>query len=368
MTSTSQVRQLYVVTGLTDSTPSTEGNLQVLATPGNKELYFLHKGKGGLVHSDLIPVKLVRSLTQTPYAAMNTKLRSKTVTITGTPVVGQTYTLKVTFRNYIGMGDEDTTVRIGGFTVKNSSVTANALAAGLAASLEANMANENLAAVTVASNVITIKEVEQDWELGKFPVAVVAFEVTLGTIQENGIEHNEWGTVADGSTTTANDAIKKLADLEYFCMGDRASQDRMGGPYALESKMMINMGSTYDVINIHYAFQGEGVSVQFSEKDLHLLIPAGNTTILAAIKAIVGTDENQSAAIAALQNAVGDANSGLTKDVNDLKTTVGDETGGLVKDVAGKLDTPAAADITDGHGAAWAKDAENNVTIVDAGS
>lgn len=338
MTSTSQVRQLYVVTGLADSTPTTEGNIQVKATAGNKEVYFLHKGKGGLVHSDLIPVKLIRSLTQTAYAKMHTKLKSKTITISDTPIVGQTYDIKLTFRNYIGMGDEDTTVRVAAKTVKSSMTNAQ-LATALKNALEANMAGENLCSLSVASNVITVTEVEQPWELGKFPVAVIPFEVTLGTIVENGVTHNEWGTVAEGSTSTANDAIKKLADLEWFCMGDRASQDRQGGPYALESKMMINMGSTYDVINICYAFQGEGVSAQFSEKQLHLLVPAGNTTILAAIKAITDVDQNQSAAITALQTAV-----------------------------AGKLDTPAAADITDGHGAAWAKDAQGKVTIVDAGS
>lgn len=286
MTSTSQVRQLYVVTGLANDVPTTEGNIQVKATAGNKELYFLHKGKGGLVHSDLIPVKLIRSLTQTPYAAMNTKLKSKTITITGTPVLGQTYSIKLNFRNYIGMGDEDNTVRVGTFTVKSASTTAAQLAAGLKAALELNTDLAKLCAVTVASNVITVAEVEQDWELGKMPVAIVPFEITLGTIIENGVAHNEWGTVTAGATTTANDAIKKLADLEWFCMGDRASQERCGGPYALESKMMINMSSTYDVINIHYAFQGEGVSVQFSEKDLQLLVPAGNTTIMAAIQAI----------------------------------------------------------------------------------
>ena len=286
MTSTSQVRQLYVVTGLANDVPTTEGNIQVKATAGNKELYFLHKGKGGLVHSDLIPVKLIRSLTQTPYADLNTKLKSKTITITDTPVVGQTYSIRVTFRNYIGMGDEDITVRVGTFTVKKASTTAAQLATGLKDSLLNNVGIEQLCNVTVASNVITIAEVEQPWELGKFPVAVMPFEVTLGTITENDVEHNEWGTVANGATTTANDAIKKLADLEWFCLGDRASQERCGGPYALESKTMIDMASTYDVINIHYAFQGEGVSVQFSEKDIQLLVPAGNTTIKAAIEAI----------------------------------------------------------------------------------
>lgn len=294
MFSTSQVRQLYVVTGLADAVPTTEGNIQVKATAGNKEIYFLHKGKGGLVHSDLIPVKLVRSLTQTPYAALHTKLKSKTVTVSGTPVVGQTYSLKLTFRNYIGMGDEDTTVKVGTFTVKNSSITAAQVAAGLKASLEANADLASLCSITIASNVLTISEVEQPWELGKFPVAVIPFEVTLGTIVENGVTHNEWGTVAAGSTTTATDAIKKLADLEWFCLGDRASQDRQGGPYALESKTMINMASTYDVINIQYAFQGEGVSVQFSEKTMHLLVPAGNTTILAAIQAIITPAEEES--------------------------------------------------------------------------
>ena len=286
MFSTSQVRQLYVVKALKNATPSVEGDLQVLATADNKEVYFLHMGKGGLVHSDLIPVKLIRSLTQTPYADLNTKLKSKTITITDTPVVGQTYSVSLTFRNYIGMGDEDITVRVGTFTVKKASTTAAQLATGLKDSLLNNVGIEQLCNITVASNVITIAEVEQPWELGKFPVAVMPFEVTLGVITENGVEHNEWGTVANGATTTASDAIKKLADLEWFCLGDRASQDRMGGPYALESKTMIDMASTYDVINIHYAFQGEGVSAQFSEKDIQLLVPAGNTTIKAAIEAI----------------------------------------------------------------------------------
>jgi hypothetical protein len=216
---------------------------------------------------------------------MHTKLKSKTITISDTPIVGQTYDIKLTFRNYIGMGDEDTTVRVAAKTVKSSMTNAQ-LATALKDALEANMAGENLCSLSVASNVITVTEVEQPWELGKFPVAVIPFEVTLGTIVENGVTHNEWGTVAAGADTTASDAIKKLADLEWFCMGDRASQDRQGGPYALESKMMIDMSSTYDVINICYAFQGEGVSAQFSEKQLHLLVPAGNTTIMAAIQAI----------------------------------------------------------------------------------
>ena len=39
-------------------------------------------------------------------------------------IVGQTYNIKLTFRNYIGMGDEDTTVRVAAKTVKSSMTNA----------------------------------------------------------------------------------------------------------------------------------------------------------------------------------------------------------------------------------------------------
>ena len=77
------------------------------------------------------------------------------------------------------MGDEDITVRIGTFTVKKASTTSAQLATGLADSLKANVGIEQLCNITVASNVITIAEVEQPWELGKFPVAVMRLKLLL---------------------------------------------------------------------------------------------------------------------------------------------------------------------------------------------
>lgn len=55
------------------------------------------------------------------------------------------------------------------------------------------------------------------------------------------------------------------------------------------------------------------------------------TKVVGGLKEIV---DNQGTAITALQNTVGNANSGLVKDVKDLKTTVGDSNSGLVKKVA----------------------------------
>ena len=55
------------------------------------------------------------------------------------------------------------------------------------------------------------------------------------------------------------------------------------------------------------------------------------TKVVGGLQAIV---KNQGNAITALQNTVGNASSGLVKDVKDLKTTVGDSNSGLVKKVA----------------------------------
>ena len=66
--------------------------------------------------------------------------------------------------------------------------------------------------------------------------------------------------------------------------------------------------------------------------DFHDVASAEDVTkVVGGLKAIV---ESQGTAITALQNTVGNASSGLVKDVKDLKTTVGDSNSGLVKKVA----------------------------------
>lgn len=295
--SINQVRHLYVANsvGIANTTPTTKGELAPFGITG-KTLYFQHKGAGGLVSSDKIDVACIKKATQTAYADLCDNLHSKTVKITEV-VVGQTYTLKVIFRHYIGMGEEDQTVRLGTYTVKTGD-DANKIAAGLAASLNLNTKNENLIAVSVATDTITIKEVEQDWKLGKFPVAIIPFEVFCGEIVNNGLADYEWATIADGATEATNDGIKKLADLEYFCLGARGDQYRgMGYPRNFDAEYLINMANQYDVINIHYVYVGEGVDSQKSEKDIHILVPAGNTTLAAAINTITGATKGEDAYI-----------------------------------------------------------------------
>ena len=295
--SINQVRHLYVANtvGTANTVPTTKGTLAPFGITG-KTLYFQQMGAGGLVSSDKIDVASIVKASQTPYADLCDKLASKTVKITEV-VVGQTYVLKVIFKNYIGMGEEDMTVRLGTYTARAVD-TVNTIAAGLAASLQLNTKNENLINVTVATDTITLKEVEQDWKLGKFPVAIIPFDVFCGELINNGASDFSWATIADGAATPTNNGIKKLADLEYFCMGARGDEYRgMGYPRNITTEYLINMASTYDVITIHYSFVGEGIDVQKSEKDIQILVPAGNTTLATAINTLTGAVEGKSAYI-----------------------------------------------------------------------
>lgn len=61
---------------------------------------------------------------------------------------------------------------------------------------------------------------------------------------------------------------------------------------------------------------------------------ASATDVTKVVSGLKATVDNQGAAITTLQNTVGNASSGLVKDVKDLKTTVGDSNSGLVKKVA----------------------------------
>ena len=298
-----QVRQIYVASSLvTEAEPASLGQLQVCGVAG-KYFYFKHFGQGGLTASDKIDVDKVRYVKQTAGADLSDKLGVHTVKVTNA-VAGQVYEIKLRFLNYIGQGAQDYTYRLGTYRAKSSDGV-NDIAAGLAASLQATLGlqtgadetnpknyKEPIATVEVEDDTITITEVDQYWELGKFYVAQMPIEVGLnGIVTDDNYFDYEWATIAKGEPVDAANSGKKIADLEYFCMGNRADQYRgMGWPRTAESKLMVNPAGEYDLIDIHYFFQGTGVSVQQSEKEITLVVPKNNSTILAAINTILGTD------------------------------------------------------------------------------
>lgn len=302
--SVNQVRHLYVVNAAADLTAGKD-----LAD----NLYLTLKDADGKdVRSDLITnVEYTRAT-----AAEDLQRKTKVVKIAFasgvSPVAGEDYVLTIKYSKFISQSDEDTYTETG--AARATSTTAGDLLLVLAKSLAANTKEQEMVEVKVlegatekavsaatAANVtaILVKEIEQPWLLGIRSSEPVCFNVyaTPAKLTAAGTE-GEWAAITDATST--NGATigngKKIADLEYFCMGERASEYRLKGwPYVWHTKYMVDPAKQYDVIDIHYAYIGSNHAIQKSEKDLTLVIPVG---------AVGSEDHSITAAVIAKINAL----------------------------------------------------------------
>ena len=133
---------------------------------------------------------------------------------------------------------------------------------------------------------IVIEEAPQEWILGVMEQTPVNFTLQPGTITASG-DDRIWGTVKQVASTSSIPDGHKIADLEYFCMGERGDVYRMVGfPNVIRTKYLVNPDTKYNVIDIHYAYVGPNESVQKSEKDITIVVPK------------VGSDNSTSNALA----------------------------------------------------------------------
>lgn len=280
-----QVRHLYVVKAVKDTKAAltTAGDIYV-ATAGegnNKVMYFQYYTPDGIVSSDTIQVKNLLYKKKTLAANMAIKPKIHTITVATGNLEGE-YIIKLTFRNYIGMGDDNVTVKYG--MAKGTAAKDNkAIAKELAESLQKNLKDMNvLAKVEYVSTTNTIKITEevQPWVKGKMAEAVIPFEVSFLPVEVKGIETEEWASEAITEGTALVNG-KKIADLEYFCMGARGDYYRgMGYPNTIETKYLVDETQNYDVLDLHYAYVGANESVQKSEKDITFAGSTSNITTL----------------------------------------------------------------------------------------
>jgi len=89
-------------------------------------------------------------------------------------------------------------------------------------------------------------------------------------------------------TTIKN--TKKIADLEYFCMGERGDWYRnVGWPHVIPTQYLVPADSTdaagYNVLTIHYKYIGGGdeAASRLSVKDIQI----ASTVSLEALKGII---------------------------------------------------------------------------------
>lgn len=319
--STNQVRQLYVATDVKEGAAhvlatDTVGTIALKTDNAKSHMYFEYRGVGGLVRSDLIDVDKVLYAKATPASALARKLKKATVTLDatvngGNPIAGQDYILRIVFRQYLGMSDEDQYQKYG-MVHAYAGMTASDFYKTLAISLAKNFSRElvplvkfkigatevtpntKLADIAENADSLVIEEVEQPWTLGIQEQVPVYFEVYPTTVTFNSDERI-WGEVEMGDTGAAN-AIKDgkiIADLEYFCLGERADQYRnIGWPNAIPSKTLVDPTKEYHVLDIHYAYVGSNECVQKSEKDITIVSAdkADINTLIDALEAATGME------------------------------------------------------------------------------
>ena len=323
--STNQVRQLYVAKALKAPhvlAGDAAGSIAVKNDTAKNHLYFEYKGADNLMRSDLIDIKNILYAKATDADAMVHELKSVTVTLDtnvngGAPVAGQDYILRIAFRQYVGMSDEDQYFKYGmvhAYAGMNADEFYKVLALSIAKNFsrevvplikvevhskatkskggfdsngymvvtpttkdngKSDATNPYYATDTLVTDIdsIRITEVEQSWRLGVMEQTPVYFTVQPTTITVNGDERI-WGTVkdTDPAGTIANG--KKIADLEYFCMGERGDTYRgVGFPNNIPTTYLVDPTVKYNVIDIHYAYVGSNESVQKSEKTITLVVP-----------------------------------------------------------------------------------------------
>ena len=301
--STNQVRQFYVATAF--KTPhviesDTAGAIAVSNDTEKKHLYFEYKGADNRMRSDLIDIENILYAKATSADSMAYKMKSATIALDssvngGAPVAGQDYILRIAFKQYVGMSDEDQYFKYG-MVHAYAGMTASDFYKKLALSLAKNFSREVVplvkfiltdsgdeavpvdattkeSSLTGSYKALVIGEVEQPWRLGVMEQNPVYFEVQPVPVTVNGDERI-WGKVEDTEPAGIIANGKKIADLEYFCMGERGDIYRgVGYPNNIPTTYLVDPTVKYNVIDIHYAYVGSNESVQKSEKTITLVVP-----------------------------------------------------------------------------------------------
>lgn len=322
--SINQVRQLYVAKAYKTNTAAlaTAGDIVPKADTAKTTLYFQSMSPAGIVASDKIDLKHVLYAKATPSKALAHELVRYSVTldtdVSATPVAGQNYILRLAFRQYIGLSEEDQYFKYGE-VIARSRMTASDFYKKMAISLAKNLENKtestplvniylNSATATNGPDVlvtattkesdlnkedydkIIIEEAEQPWVLGMMPQAFIPFTPQFLTITVDG-EDRPWGvaTVVTPKKTVLDGHL--IADLEYFCMGARGDIYRgMGYPNIIKTTYLVDPSAVYDVLDIHYFYTGSNESVQKSEKTITLVaVDDGKHTVMNALIEAINT-------------------------------------------------------------------------------
>ena len=295
--STNQNRQLYVVKKVVTTEPKDLGDLKVgsVTVGDKKQLFFKYMGHGGLMRTDLIDIPSVCYARVTKKEELQRKLRKAVIQLdpnlnSGNPIAGQDYIVRILIHNYLAPGDANVGIKHGAVHAVTGMTPAQ-FYQKLAKSLEMNFSREVQPLLTFKATAtgVEVTEVEQPYVVGFRSQEFVNFEVIATTVRYQGDDvvwskRGDDDKIAITDTTTVVGDGSKIADLEYFCMGERGDQyrDWVAMPQKLPVKYMVDPTKEYDILDMHYYFSDTGMNNQKSEKDITFV--SETTSVITAIK------------------------------------------------------------------------------------
>jgi hypothetical protein len=223
-------------------------------------------------------VKLTKATKLTP------KMKKATVAFSGDVIVGQDYVVRVSYPEVGGAGVESWTTKTAvAHAIKGA--TKETVVADLKDQLTKILGVDDVLTVgdttdgiTITPNIANIK-----YEQGVRPIAIPDFNVAVNQVVDDG-EVVNWVTLDDNQqipvaeVSTGLTSGYKLADMEYFAMGERGDEYRKAAyPNHIITDYKIVPTQNYDVYNIHYSYKGYNTQSHKSEKDLIIAVTPGTT-------------------------------------------------------------------------------------------
>lgn len=323
--STNQARHFYLAKELKtgknlNSTDAVGSILPKVA--GNKEtLYFQYMSPAGVIATDRIDLGKLEYAKATGSDKMAKPLIRKSIELDknineGKPVAGQDYILGITFTEFAGLGSEDMYNKYG-LVHAHAGMDASRFYKVLAASIVGNLSRDEDPLLTVyvekagalekveertkADDIegdvtkVVLEQVSAPWVLGTFPFKLMPFHLNPREITLEGDEVI-WGKVEQLEAENHVLNGKEIADLEYFCMGERGDTYRgMGFPNVIHTTYLIDPSKEYDTLDLHFYEIGSNVDVQKSERTMTLVAENDGShtamnALIAAINTAAGTD------------------------------------------------------------------------------
>lgn len=323
--STNQVRQLYVVDNVVSSESALATAGDVFAKKSGDDIYFKYVGAlGDTMRTDIVNQKQLIYTSVATSDKLAYKLKGQKITLNpnvngGAPIEGRDYLLRVLFSEYIGISPVDKTLKYGTVHI-TPGMTASDFYAEMAYALMQSQKKEPNPIMNVAVIVsgtfegneisdtdtlqdvkdmgtiegIVIYEAGQPWHLGVMPQGVIKIDAQVTRITYNGDDSIFWGVVEDATMPSGYvlPEGQKIADLEYFCMGERGDQYRNAGwPNVIQTKYLVDPTAEYDLYTIHYAYVGEGTHQEKSEKDIQFaVLKSASSAFKTKLNAVLPTE------------------------------------------------------------------------------